>query len=148
VVLVATTAAAATTTTTAAATTAAAAVAAAAAAVATTAAAAVAAAATTTTAAAAAAEAAAAAATATTAGLVLGLVHPDAPAVELFAVQAFDGLIAVRGIVERHKTKATGASRVAIENDLRLAYRAELLKGGTEGVVARCPRKATNKQFL
>ncbi len=146
-VLVATTAAAATTTTTAAATTAAAAVAAAAAAVATTAATTVAAAATTTTAAAA-AEAAAAAATATTAGLVLGLVHPDAPAVELFAVQAFDGLIAVRGIVERHKTKATGASRVAIENDLRLAYRAELLKGGTEGVVARCPRKATNKQFL
>jgi len=80
--------------------------------------------------------------------LVLRLVHPYRPSVQILAIQRAHSRVACRRIREGHEPEAARASRLSIRDDLRLDHFTEPRERFTQTIVGGAPAETTNKQFL
>jgi hypothetical protein len=113
-----------------------------------TAAAAVAVTVTAATTAAAATAAATAAAAATTTTAILGLIHPDRPAVQLAAIHLLDGRLGVSRGLEGHEPEPPGAPGVAIGDHFGLYDGSKSLECGPQAGIGSIPAETAYKDLI
>jgi hypothetical protein len=92
--------------------------------------------------------AAAAAAAATTTTAILGLIHPDRPAVQLAAIHLLDGRLGVSRGLEGHEPEAPGAPGVAIRDHFGLYDGSKSLECGPKAGIGSIPAETAYKDLI
>src|SRR5262249_36638641 len=77
----------------------------------------------------------------------LGFIDREGPACDLFAVEPLDGRFGRRAVGHLDKSKAVGAARVTVGNDIDLVHRTIRLKELAKVMIRRTIRKVPNKDI-